>query len=458
MTPTQARSPATTSSSPPGARRVPRRRLPRILSVYVGTEILKVFLLVFFILEIIHGSTLTIKGVRDFGFDLILLLPVLWISFAYALYHAIPIALLFGTSLVFGRLVADREITAFRGFGLSYGELLIAPATIGVVFSLIGFVVNGYVVPQQRFAWRNIGNIVLDQLQHLGDGWNKKITLGRANTIHIGHYAGRKLYNISIYAEKPEQFEIRGVDPEESEPGAAGDELDFISFPFILHAQVGEVINSLDTAVADGDSRVYFELRGISGFFDPGLISRKDRADFLNPFILDRFRIPIGREDRDRNHPKDMINPVLREKIGKFRGEVLALEQRLRDGEDVGEELERSRDRYLRFWSEYHRRLTFAAISFIFSITAALLAFRLNSTNRLLPFFVSVVVNCVIFFPLEVFGNKLGRTLGAPWFFAQLGNVALLALALVVYLGLEHRLRPGPHRRSRVRRARGEAG
>ena len=87
-----------------------RRRFSRLLIWHTGTEIFKLFLVILLIQEVIFGIIFTVQATNKFGFDLSLVLRIFWTIVAYPLYYTIPIALLFATGLVFGRMIADREL------------------------------------------------------------------------------------------------------------------------------------------------------------------------------------------------------------------------------------------------------------------------------------------------------------------------------------------------------------
>jgi lipopolysaccharide export LptBFGC system permease protein LptF len=420
------------------------------LTFYLGGEILKVFLLALFIMEVIHGCILTVKVVRDFDLDIVLLLPILWRTFVSVLNTSVPIALLFATSLVFGRLIADREINALRSFGVSNAEIVLPPAVLGLVCALGCYFLNGYVGPELRFAFRNAGRFVIDQLQYLGDGSNKRLQFQRTNTIHIGRHVGNELYDILVFTENPEEIGLEGLRaPKHSD--AAPSAVTPVSFPCFIDARRGRVVNTVE---GEEESRIFLELRGVTVYLDPRtLLERDDYEDFLSRFSLDRAPLNIEVPEKDRS-PKEFTNPRLNEAIVERRA---ALRRALDQGDEA--EVKRARHDYLFAVSQSHRRLAYSAIAFVFPVTAALIALFLNSSNRLFPFFVGVTVTLGLFFPLELQGRELGESIGHAWLLGQLGNLILLLLAAALYLALEHRLpRPLQRRSHRRRLPRGRPG
>src|SRR3989338_1218061 len=61
--------------------------------------------------------------------------------------HTVPMAILTGTLLAFGRLASDQEITAMQASGVSPWSLAIPVAVVGVIASLALVLVNDQFVP-----------------------------------------------------------------------------------------------------------------------------------------------------------------------------------------------------------------------------------------------------------------------------------------------------------------------
>lgn len=476
-----------------------KRRLSRTLSIYIGSEILKVSGLVFLVLEVVHGSVFTIQAIREYGFDLFMILPLFWQTFAYALYHSIPISLLFGTSLVFGRLIADREIVAMRGFGISSVQLLAAPLILGLAFTFSAYFINGYLVPEIRYAKRNLGQVFLDKLDYLGQGWNKQIQLGKKTTIHISRYSNQQLFDISIFTESTDNLGLGGLLRDSAEesgeltPGSRETLEGVLSIPFIVHARYGEIRRS--EPGSDGGSGLELVLENVSFLVDNTYLSQADidpmggpeearpAADLpeeipgpeeakLRPLSEHHFlrvtleRLPIRpRSSQKARGHKDMPNPMIREEIAirreKYRELVASAEPTAADFPDPAAlsearetrllAIRRAKHGYLSADSDYHRRLSYAGICFFFPLTTTLLALLLNSGNRLLPFFIGVSVCCAVFFPLELQGRNLAKAVGGSWFLAELGNLALVGISIFALLRLENRF---PFRRRRGPRGR----
>jgi lipopolysaccharide export LptBFGC system permease protein LptF len=438
------------NSSPPDTdrpsrenRQPPVHRSSRSIMIYIAVEILKVFLLTFVTFELIYGSIVAIQVIRDYSFGLVMILPILKSTFAYELYIAIPVGLLFATSLVYGRLVADREISAFRSLGFSNLELAATPAVLGIVLSIVCFFINGWSVPEARKAKENVDSLILGQLQYLGEGWNKKLSLGKrsSNTLLIKNYKGTRLNDIIVVIEDAEEFDWKGIG-----------EVTSRSFPFVLRARQGDVMTD-----AKEGSGIFLELRDVTVLIDQGFIDKGaedgPQGNFMHRFHLARYRLGIRPKEKSGvPKAKELTHPEL---LAIIQEKNQALEEALLPPVDQTKAGD-ARNGYRRGTKELHRRITFSIVCLAFALMSVMVALTLDSTNRFTPFFVSVVVSFLVFFPLEEVGSKLVDNNGSAWFFVHIGIYTLAAMTVIMWLRLEKRWPMYWPRRRKARRANSE--
>ena len=84
--------------------------------------------------------------------------------------YSLPVAILFATSVVYGRLSADNEILACRAGGLSHLSLCLPAAVLGLVVSLASallllFVVPKYTLKIEKVIFANLAKIVANDIE-----------------------------------------------------------------------------------------------------------------------------------------------------------------------------------------------------------------------------------------------------------------------------------------------------
>src|SRR3989338_4459298 len=131
----------------------------KILRVYILKELVSPFflaLLVFTFIMVIGNLIQLAELVISKGVDLVSVVKLFAFLIPYLLSFTVPMAILTATLLVFGRLSSDNEITAIRASGVNLYKIAAPVMVVGLVVSLILFVVNDRVLPYAHFASRKI--------------------------------------------------------------------------------------------------------------------------------------------------------------------------------------------------------------------------------------------------------------------------------------------------------------
>lgn len=84
--------------------------------------------------------------------------------------YSLPVAVLFATTVVYGRLSADNEIVACRASGLSHLSLALPAAILGLLVALISallllFVVPKYTLKIERVVYSNFAKIIANDIE-----------------------------------------------------------------------------------------------------------------------------------------------------------------------------------------------------------------------------------------------------------------------------------------------------
>ena len=134
------------------------------------------------------------------GKAILLLIP-------FVLAFALPMGLLTAALLVFGRLSADQEITAFRANGISLVSLVTPVLLLSCGLSGVSAIINMQIAPQCRVLYKNMLREV---------GWAKSTALIPEKTyikdfptaiVYVSHVDGAYLEDVLIYELKAEKIE-----------------------------------------------------------------------------------------------------------------------------------------------------------------------------------------------------------------------------------------------------------
>ncbi len=401
-----------------GERRV---RTSRELALYVIRGVGSYSLVAFIVLGTVMGVIGTVRATEKFDVDFLLILPVLARAIGQAMIYTLPVSLLFGTSLLVGKLRADRELISCYSFGISPTKLAVPVIILGLVLSAISYPINNYLVPEFRYQNRNIATLIMDQLPYLGEGWGLEFSQD-SYEIWVERHVGGHLEGIFLA--------IKGERGEGPISKSVLEDVETPTYPVYLFAERGRV------GVRDGSDRAYrIQLEGVSVFVDGEFFDRGSPSDFVQRGYLASWTWEIPAADKSHG-TKDLVGPAL----AAFRVEMYEQWKRFEARGDA--DTKRARRKYYSIVREQHRRITIALSCLTFPLAAFAIGIFLTSGNRLLPFFVASTVVPGLFFGLELFGGGLAQRGIVPALTEQLGNLALVALALVLF-ALETR---GPRR------------
>ena len=138
---------------------------------YVFKNLAKVFLMASGVIAGIMSFGGLLKPLMDNGLDLGQVGKMLAYAMPAMTTYSYPIAALFACTVVYGRLAAENEVTAFRAAGISMGPLGLGfPALVGgVIVSLASLVALSWIVPaasmgMERTAVSNLGQIMVNRI------------------------------------------------------------------------------------------------------------------------------------------------------------------------------------------------------------------------------------------------------------------------------------------------------
>ena len=401
------------------------------LTRHIALEILKTFLFSLLVLELSYSLLVSILAAGRYDLDLPLVLPVLWYAATAMLSDSIPLALMFASSLVYGRFVADREVMAARSFGVSNRKILLPALILGIVFSFSGYFINGFVVPLMKHKRNDVGSLLIDQFRSLGKGTNRDFRFGNLN-LWIMEHEGRRLTGVFVGPRADS-------DTDEILSKEKIEKLDLVSYPYCLYAGKGTILfpdelrfrkaSALSPAAA-GEleepvdeslaGHIIIELRDVSIFYSSELHPGGSNS-FFQRMHLDRLNISFdpARKAKRARKGKELNNRELSAEIAALSGGAGGKPPDIREAKV----LER-----LQF--EYHGRIGRMFSCGLFVLMGGLIALFLNSGNRLLPFFVSCTV-----VPSVFYGGTVVSQLAVHKGLLPLPFVQVPAVLLVCMLG-----------------------
>ncbi len=143
--------------------------MPRTLFFYIFKDLLRVFLLASGALAGIMSFGGLLRPLTQHGLDLNQVSQMLMYFMPAMTNYSWPVAVLFATTFVYGRLSSDNELTACRAAGLSYRRILAPAFWIGMTVSVLSLGFLCFVVPHsflkaEKVVYSNLAQLVSNQI------------------------------------------------------------------------------------------------------------------------------------------------------------------------------------------------------------------------------------------------------------------------------------------------------
>lgn len=158
----------------------------RTLFWYIFKDLLRIFLLTSGALSGIMSFAGLLRPLTQQGLEISQVAQILSLFMPAMTTYSLPIAALFATTLVYGRLGADNEIVAARAAGISHLALTLPAFVLGVTVSIISLVLLCFAVPRlmlqaEKVVFSNVARIVattIDRTHQLQlDSGGAKVTV-----------------------------------------------------------------------------------------------------------------------------------------------------------------------------------------------------------------------------------------------------------------------------------------
>ena len=144
--------------------------MSRTLFFYIFKDLLKIFFLTSGALAGIMSFGGLLRPLTEHGLDASQAGTMLTYFMPAMTTYSLPIAALFATTVVYGRLAADNEITACRAAGISYVLVALPAVVLGLVVALVSLLFLCFVVPVatlkvERVIYSNIAQLIANQIE-----------------------------------------------------------------------------------------------------------------------------------------------------------------------------------------------------------------------------------------------------------------------------------------------------
>ena len=144
--------------------------MSRTLFVYIFRDLLRIFMLTSGALAGIMSFGGLLRPLTEHGLDAGQVAKVLTYFMPAMTTYSLPIAALFATTMVYGRLAADNELTACRAAGVSYLSISMPAFVLGLIVAIVSLVFLCFVVPNfsmkvERVIYSNLANLVATEIE-----------------------------------------------------------------------------------------------------------------------------------------------------------------------------------------------------------------------------------------------------------------------------------------------------
>jgi lipopolysaccharide export LptBFGC system permease protein LptF len=143
--------------------------MSRTLFFYIFKDLLRIFLLTAGALAGIMSFGGLLRPLTEHGLDAGQVGKVLTYFLPAMTTYSLPIAALFATTVVYGRLSADNEITACRAAGISFASIGLPALVLGLIVALVSLLFLCFVVPNfflrvERVIYSNLAQLVANEI------------------------------------------------------------------------------------------------------------------------------------------------------------------------------------------------------------------------------------------------------------------------------------------------------
>lgn len=162
--------------------------MSRTLFSYIFWDLLRVFALTCAVLAGVMSFGGMLRPLTQHGLDAGQVGKMLFYFLPAMSTYSLPVAALFATTFVYGRLSADNELTAMRASGLSYWSIARPALVLGLVVALVSlmflcFVVPNFTLKVEQVIYSNLARFVANRIERTHEA-----SFGSVNVFARGAY------------------------------------------------------------------------------------------------------------------------------------------------------------------------------------------------------------------------------------------------------------------------------
>src|SRR5438552_8675746 len=144
--------------------------MSRTLFWYILKDLLRIFLFASGVLAGIMSFGGLLRPLTEHGLNMGQVMHMLTYFQPPMTAYSLPIAALFATTIVYGRLSADNEIVACRAAGISHLALAVPAFVLGLTVAILGLLLLSFIVPifmlkAEKVDFSNVGQIVANEIE-----------------------------------------------------------------------------------------------------------------------------------------------------------------------------------------------------------------------------------------------------------------------------------------------------
>lgn len=409
-----------------------------ILQRYVLKDVLLTFFLALTVFTAVVLLGIVFEFVRN-ELALTQMLHLIPYGLPFTLPFTLPVATLLATSLTFGRLSVDNEITAIRTSGVRIYVILSPMLLFGMLTSLSSLYLQNEVIPPLHYKLRDVRMLAAEILVNQKEGSNFRRSFGNYQ-IFASHVLGSEYKGLVVFHKPKKGPMVRFVARRgEIAIGKDGNSIEVTTYGARITTFGGSLGGEEAGEVTQGSFRPILPKHT----FTIPIRSRSSRqGDKTTSFLLTEadFHMDMAKQKAEK-----ALLAILEEEMAirdlEKEGATVT-EPARRQAIDATLEKRRQRIKSLRWPEEYSMeiyrgnvaeatgRKSLALGCLLSALLGSTLPILMRPKSSLVPFFAGVLVILLIYFPLHHLGGSLSeRGYVSPWIGPWLPDILCGGLA-----------------------------